>query len=570
MSGTRGGSNDANLPLIATDDVSGTAYQVVKLDVGAAGASSPVSGQVPVALYGTLDTGVPIRVPATPEGHLEVAIHSPRLPFGAVHAEKLQTVFQADAVYGLNSFLVTADTGLAAGVGSGTGTAVGSNNMFTVSTGTTALSYASLQSRRRLRYRPGQGVIARFAGLFSAPAANAIQVAGVGTSESGFFFGYNGTSFGILHSTGGIREIHTFTVTTASTATNNYVVTLPNGATVSVPATNNGSTARTAYEIAQGTFPGWAAEVRGSTVVFVRGSVGPVSGSFSLAQTGAATPAAGSDAETVGGWAGTDTWIPQASWNGDPMDGTGPSGVTLDPAKGNVFQIDIQYLGFGSIAFFIEAAPDGNNAEFINVHTLRFPNTLTVPHTKQPSFPFTMAAYSAGSTTNVSVSISSFGGFVEGEVRNVGPRVSYGITSGITSSTSAYVPLFTVQNSLVFNGRPNQAVSHIISVHGAAKSNQGLTAFLLIRNATLTGNPNFTQFSATRSTTYWDTAATGCSFTDNGQVIWEGIASESSDFNYAFSDNEITLQPGESLTLAVRSVTATAVTLGSLNAREDQ
>jgi len=371
-----------------------------------------------------------------------------------------------------------------------------------------------------------------------------------------------------------VREYHTLTITTASTATNDYVVTLPNTATVTVTATNNSSTTKTAYEISQGTYPGWKAAQRGATVVFLADSVGPSGGSFSLAQTGAVTPAAGTDATTLTGVNASNTWIPQASWNGDTLDGTGsssnPSGGSLDPSKGNVYQIGIQYLGFGSISFQVESVPtNGNNPEFVTVHTIRYPNSSTTVSMAQPSFPFTMAAYSSGSTTNLSVSVGSFAGFVEGDIRRIGPRSSYYNNSGVTSATGSYVPLFTIRNAIVFSGRANQCVSHLVSVHGAAKSNTGLTTYYLIRNATLTGTPNFTQFS-TQSATYWDTAATGCSFSSNTQVIWSGTVAESGDFNYGFQDDEITLQPGETVTLAVRSVTATATCVGSLNTREDQ
>lgn len=300
------------------------------------------------------------------------------------------------------------------------------------------------------------------------------------------------------------------------------------------------------------------------------GSAGNKSGSFSLAQTGAGTPAAGTDAETTAGVATTDTWIAQANWNGDPLDGTGPSGVTLNPAKGNVYQIGVQYLGFGSIEFKVETTnAEANGAQFVTVHTIKYPNTATGVNLSQPSFPFLAAASSAGSTTNVSVSVGSYAGFIEGEELNLGPRISYNTDASVTSSTSAYTPIFTARNALVFKTRANQCVVKLLNVTGACKSNTGLTSFSLLRNATLTGTPNFTQF-ATNSCTYWDTAATGCSISANSQVIWSGLVSESGQIDHIFGDKEITLQPDETVTLAVRSVTATAVCIGSLNTREDQ
>lgn len=57
----RGGSNDAALPLIATDDVGGAQYQRVKLDVGGNGLSVPVVGALPVDASGA-------AVPVTDNG----------------------------------------------------------------------------------------------------------------------------------------------------------------------------------------------------------------------------------------------------------------------------------------------------------------------------------------------------------------------------------------------------------------------------------------------------------------------------------------------------------------------
>lgn len=493
---------------------------------------------------------------------------TPYLPFGSIHTESLTPVFQTDPVYGLNASEVNATTTL-------NGTVTAANNLFTCSTGTTSLAFGSLQSRKRLRYRPGQGVVGRFTALFPSTVASSITVAGLGSSESGFYFGYyNGipnagatsSEFGILYSTGGVRTIRTLTVATKSSSTDNIQITLNDVLFTVTGITNGASTTETAYQISRGTYVGWTAEQRGATVVFVANSAAVLGGAYSLAQSGGA--AAGTFATTLAGVASTDTFIPQSSWNGaDKLDGTGASGVTLNPTKGNIYQIGVQYLGFGAVSFAIEAGLAPNNADFVTVHIMQFPNALTVPHVTQPSFPFTMAAYSAGSTTNVSVSVGSFAGFIEGPIVTIGPRMSYFNT--VSSSTSAYTPLFTFRNDTSYATRANQSVGNILSVSGAAKSTTGLTGFYVIRNATLSaGVPNFTAFSTT-SSTYWDTAATACTFSNNNQIVWQGAIGESGEFEFAFSDT-ITVQPGETITLAVKSVTATATVIGSINTREDQ
>ena len=511
-------------------------------------------------IYGVQDSGAVASIPITAEGHMEVALHAPRHPFGSIHTESLTPVFQLDAVYGINGGQTYTTT-------SGTGAVTGTQNVFKAATGTTIYSAATIQSRKRLRYRAGQGIVGRFAGLFSTPAASSYILAGLGTAEAGYYFGYQGTSFGILHVTGGVREIQTLTVTTASTATNNYVVTL-GGTAFTVTATNNGSTVKTAYEIAQGTFTGWKAEQRGSTVVFIADAAGDKTGTFSLAQTGAGVPAAGTFAETLAGVASTDTFIAQSSWNGDKLDGTGASGVTLDPAKGNVYQIGVQYLGFGTVSFAIEVCSvDGNNADFVTVHTIKNPNALTAVHTSQPSFPFTMAAYSAGSTTDVWVKVGSCAGFIEGEKEYTGARMTYNNTSTAVSNV-AYYCLATVRNSRVYNGRANQSVIHIKSFGGAHDDTTPVILYL-IRDATLAGTPSFAQFS-TNSPTYWDTAATTCTFTNNEQIVATMPLGASGSGLFAFED-DVTIQPGETITLAARGTAANVpIVTMTMNTREDQ
>lgn len=509
-------------------------------------------------LMGQNDGGDFGFVPVDSSGHLEVAIHGPLLPFGSVHTEKMTPVFQADGVYGLNSTL-TKETS------AGTGAVTATNNMLKASTGTTIYSYATMQTRRRLRYRPGQGLICRYTALFSAPTANSIVVAGVGTSESGYYFGYNGTTFGILHVTGGVREIQTLTITTASTSTSNVQVTL-NGTSYTVTGmTNNGSTARTAYEISQGTFAGWTAEARGSTVVFLANTTGNLAGSFTVAQSGAGVPVAGTYAETLTGAATTDTWYPQTGWD-DPCDGTGASGFTLDHTKGNIFEIGMQYLGFGSIEFKIETYAGVNNPTWTTVHTLRFPNTLTAPHINQPSMPFTMAAYSAGSTTDVWVATGSFAGFIEGDIKLIGPRFTYNDTSTVVS-TGAYYALMTIRNGLTYKGRANQSVVNLRSFGGAHDDATPVQMFLL-KDATLAGTPSFTQWD-TDSVTWVDTAATTATISRNSQLIAAVPVSQGGSILLDLED--ITLQPGESITLAATAVTGTSTyTIMTLNSREDQ
>ena len=494
-----------------------------------------------------------MALPTTAEGHLEVALHSPRLPFGSIHTENLTPVFQIDPVYGVNTSECATTT-------NASGTATAANSAFVCTTGTTIYGAGAIQSRRRLRYRPGQGVIGKFSALFTTGVANSYQVAGYGHAEDGVYFGYKGTQFGIIYNQRGVRATHTLTISTKSSTAENAVVTL-NGVAFNVAVTNGASTITTAYEVSRGTYTGWDAEAVGSTVVFTSGAVGAKAGAFSIA----GTSVVGSFATTQTGAAVTETFIPQYQWNGDICNGNGFSNITLDPTKFNSYQILIEYMG--TISFQLEANYTDNNPDFITVHTIRLPNSSTTSTFGNPSFPFTMSAYSAGSTTDLTVKAGYFSGFIEGQKKTIGPRLSY-YNQSTSVGSGSFLPLFTIRNARYYGGRSNQSVVNILSVAAAIKHTSPVGIYIF-KNATLTGSPNYVSYSSS-SVTAWDTAATACSISDNRQLVWSGQLGDTGNLEFSFED-EITLQPGETLTVAARAVTGTpAYVTASLNTREDQ
>lgn len=66
---------------------------------------------------------------------------------------------------------------------------------------------------------------------------------------------------------------------------------------------------------------------------------------------------------------GSDTTFPQSLWNVDRLDGTGPSGATLNLSKGNIFQIVFTWYGYGVIEFRVVIPnPSTLAQEVITVH----------------------------------------------------------------------------------------------------------------------------------------------------------------------------------------------------------
>lgn len=72
--------------------------------------------------------------------------------------------------------------------------------------------------------------------------------------------------------------------------------------------------------------------------------------------------------------------IPQSQWNGDRLNGLGgannPSGIDLDPALDQIFWIDVEWLGVGTVrvGFIIDGV-------YITCHSFNHANTISTPTT---------------------------------------------------------------------------------------------------------------------------------------------------------------------------------------------
>jgi hypothetical protein len=150
----------------------------------------------------TIGGGIYEPVATNSENSLLVSVAEPRSAFGAMDVSQDTPTAQVDFVYGININL-TSNTTASGGV-------VGWNDgLMNVATVATVSSSASLLSQRYVRYRPGEGVKGRWTAMFTTGVAGNTQLAGLasGTTD-GLFWGYNGTSFGIMYRN---RSVDTWT-----------------------------------------------------------------------------------------------------------------------------------------------------------------------------------------------------------------------------------------------------------------------------------------------------------------------------------------------------------------------
>jgi len=129
-------------------------------------------------------------------------------------------------------------------------------------------------------------------------------------------------------------------------------------------------------------------------------------------------------------------------------------------------------------------------------------------------------------------------------------------------------------NTRYYAGKANQAVINLLSVSGAIKHTSPVI-YYLIKGGTLAGNPSFSSL-ASNSCSVWDTSATTVTYSTGDQLLWTGHLGDTGELDHHFGNGqynaeELTLQPGEWVTLAAKSTTGTpSYVTGSINTREDQ
>jgi hypothetical protein len=188
--------------------------------------------------------------------------------------------------------------------------------------------------------------------------------------------------------------------------------------------------------------------------------------SFVLRSSVTGTP---SDARTVN----------QDDWNGDKLDGTGDSGITLDASKAQILWMDFEWLGVGSVrcGFII-------NGQYIVCHTFNNANNITNVYMTTAILPMryeirTATSAVAASMKSICSSVISEGGYEATSIEHVARRIN--ATSGSTITTSFY-PIVSIRLASTALGAV--VVPSSLNFLPTTADNYELA---LIKNPTLTG-----------------------------------------------------------------------------------
>ena len=175
-----------------------------------------------------------------------------------------------------------------------------------------------------------------------------------------------------------------------------------------------------------------------------------------------------------------DTRIEQADWNLDPLDGTGPSEITVDFEKAQIFLFDLEWLGVGRVRFGIVLG-----GAIIYVHEFDHINTLTGPYMVSANLPIRAEIENTGVTAGINTwkqicaSVISEGGQEDDRAF---------LFSGGNGTTTVAVttrrPILTIRPKLLFNSLTNrgQVIPAEREIYTSASAE-----YELVLNGALTG-----------------------------------------------------------------------------------
>ena len=278
---------------------------------------------------------------------------------------------------------------------------------------------------------------------------------------------------------------------------------------------------------------------------------------------------------TYTGGSASDNTVSQSSWNLDHMDGTGPSGITVNFALAQIFIIDLQWLGMGRVRLGLDI---GGNIYY--VHQFVWANAVgsTTPYMTTANLPLrcevinTSGAGTGYALKHTCATVISEGGFDA----VIGPTYSAATASAGVSAGTTITPLMSLMLSSTFGGVTNRASLVPLSYNFLCGSNPALISILY--NPVLTGSPTFAVSPGGAGVV--DLAASGVTggtlvdsfwVTNNGgtKVELDEIASNVLQLGRGISG--ISGTPGDQniLTIAATATTGTSTMNAALTWREN-
>lgn len=215
--------------------------------------------------------------------------------------------------------------------------------------------------------------------------------------------------------------------------------------------------------------------------------------------------------QQTGASAYTEERIQQTDWNGDTLDGAGPSGITLDLAKSQILYIAIEWLGVGSVfcGFVI-------GGQYIIAHTFNHANLITSTYMQSAQQSIRLEITNTGTTSGATMkqicsSVISSGGYSPNATQNFTGR---GLTYYNMTTAGTFYNLVSLR--LGTDGMAYNKVVFLDAITALSDSNQNMQ-WKAILNPTFSSAPTWANVTTFTQSTTSNVTVTG------GTVIGEGF-----------------------------------------------
>jgi hypothetical protein len=174
--------------------------------------------------------------------------------------------------------------------------------------------------------------------------------------------------------------------------------------------------------------------------------------------------------------------VTRENWNVDSMDGTGPSGITLDLTKAQILFVDIEWLGVGSVrmGFVVDGV-------FVLCHTFHHANIVTSTYMTTACLPIRAEIENTGATISPSTmkvicsTVISEGGYEpRGRPRTIGIPIN---AERVLTTEGTFYPVVAIRLK-------SSRLDGIVlpkNIHLLGTSNTGTYQYKIVSDATVTG-----------------------------------------------------------------------------------
>lgn len=220
--------------------------------------------------------------------------------------------------------------------------------------------------------------------------------------------------------------------------------------------------------------------------------------------------------------------VPRSSWNGDKLDGSGKSGMTIDLTKANFFWYDYAWLGVGPVRFGV-LAEDGSRWV---CHTFENPNSHLGPYMATGSLPIYYKNYNTSATASTTeMKLICCAVYSESSTDYTYWRFG-DVDSGALKTVSTNTPLVSMKPALLNGSLVNRVGLYpeqlSIFVQG------GPIKLSIVDDGTLTG----ATFTPCEATATMDKQATAISGGSVYHTVYLGTGTHNIDISFLYESND--------------------------------